>query len=51
MRFFDGKTESLSTIKLIMRKPYRSRTIGTGEIDSGVLNLIAARRGRGQGAL
>jgi hypothetical protein len=40
MRFFDGKTESLSTIKLIMRKPYRSRTIGTGEIDSGVLNLI-----------
>ena len=40
MRFFDGKTESLSTIKLIMRKPYRSKTIGTGEIDSGVLKLV-----------
>jgi len=31
MRFFDGKTESLSTIKLIMRKPYRSKTLGTGK--------------------
>src|SRR4030095_690393 len=40
MRFFDGKTESLSTIKLIMRKPYRSKTLGTGEIDSGVLKLV-----------
>ncbi|HTG77978.1 MAG TPA: hypothetical protein VL553_00070 [Sphingomicrobium sp.] len=40
MRFFDGKTESLSTIKLIMRKPYRSKTLGTGKIDSGVLKLV-----------
>ena len=40
MRFFDGKTESLSTIKLIMRKPYKSRTIGDGAIAEGVLNLI-----------
>jgi hypothetical protein len=40
MRFFEGRTESLSTIKLIMRKPYRSRTVGEGQIDDGVLNLI-----------
>jgi hypothetical protein len=40
MRFFEGKTESLSTIKLIMRKPYRSRTLGDGEIDDGVLRLV-----------
>ena len=40
MRFFDGRTESISTIKLLMRKPYRSRTIGDGEIENGVLNLV-----------
>jgi hypothetical protein len=40
MRFFEGRTESLSTIKLIMKKPYRSRTIGEGEINDGVLNLV-----------
>lgn len=40
MRFFEGKTESVSTIKLIMRKSYRSRTLGDGEIAGGVLNLV-----------
>jgi hypothetical protein len=40
MRFFEGRTESISTIKLIMRKPYRSRTMGDGEIDDGVLHLV-----------
>jgi len=40
MRFFEGKTESESTIKVIMRKPYRSRTIGDGDIDKGILNLV-----------
>lgn len=40
MRFFEGRTESLSTIKVIMRKPYRSRTIGDGDIDNGVLHLV-----------
>lgn len=40
MRFFEGKTESTSTIKLIMRKTYRSRTIGSGEIDDGILKLV-----------
>ena len=50
MRFFEGKTESVSTIKLIMRKPYRSRTIGNGEIDSGVLNLIQRVHQEGKAA-
>lgn len=40
MRFFEGKTEGISTIKLIMRKSYRSRTVGEGEIDDGVLRLV-----------
>lgn len=40
MRFFEGRTEGLSTVKIIMRKAYRSRTTGTGEIDNGVLKLV-----------
>ena len=41
MRFFEGRTESLSTIKVMMRKPFRSRTLGRGEIGpDGVLSLI-----------
>jgi hypothetical protein len=40
MRFFEGRTESVSTVKLIMRKPFNSRSIGQGEIDSGVLELV-----------
>ena len=40
MRFFEGRTESLSTIKVMTRKPYRSRTIGSGEISDGVLRLV-----------
>lgn len=40
MRFFEGRTESISTIKLIMRKPYRSRTLGDGKIDEGILHLV-----------
>jgi hypothetical protein len=40
MRFFEGKTESLSTIKVFMRKPYKSRTMGDGEIAGGVLDLV-----------
>ena len=40
MRFFEGRTESVSTIKLIMRKPFESRSLGRGEIDGGVLELV-----------
>jgi hypothetical protein len=40
MRFFEGRTESVSTVKLIMKKPFRSRSLGNGEIENGVLDLV-----------
>jgi hypothetical protein len=30
--FFEGRTESVSTIKVMMKKPYESRSVGHGEI-------------------
>lgn len=40
MRFFEGRTESVSTVKLIMKKPFQSRSTGNGEIDDGTLHLV-----------
>ena len=41
LRFFEGRTEYVSTMKLVAKKPYRSRTLGHGEIDSdGALHLV-----------
>jgi hypothetical protein len=41
MSFFEGRTESLATIKLVMKKPYKSRSIGRGEIKpDGSLLLV-----------
>jgi len=40
MRFFEGRTEGVSTVKVVMKKAYTSRTIGRGEIENGVLNLV-----------
>lgn len=40
MRFFEGRTESISTVKVMMRKPFSSRAMGRGEISDGVLNLV-----------
>jgi hypothetical protein len=49
LRFFEGRTESLSTIRVIMRKPYRSLTIGNGTIEAdGVLNLVQRVREDGK---
>src|SRR5690349_10440192 len=40
LQFFNGKTESISTVKIIMKKPYRSRAVGTGRIlADGTLSL------------
>ena len=40
MRFFEGRTEMVSTVKVLMSTPYRSRTTGNGEILSdGTLAL------------
>jgi hypothetical protein len=40
LRFFDGRTESVSTVKVIFRKPYRTRALGTGHIENGRLELV-----------
>ena len=41
LRFFEGRTEMVSVVKVIMKKPYRSRTLGAGRILSdGSLALI-----------
>jgi hypothetical protein len=41
IRFFEGRTESIGTVKIAMKKPFRSRTVGKGEIMSdGSLNLV-----------
>lgn len=40
LQFFNGKTEMVSTIKVIMKRPFGSRAIGTGRILSdGSLSL------------
>lgn len=48
MNFFDGHTEGISTVKVLMRKPFRSKTIGDGSINAGVLTLVqkVAEEGR-----
>lgn len=41
LRFFEGKTESVSTVKVLMKKSYETRAIGTGRIKSdGSLDLV-----------
>jgi hypothetical protein len=40
LRFFEGDTEMVSQVKVVMRKPYRSRTTGLGKIlPDGSLSL------------
>jgi hypothetical protein len=39
--FFAGRTESVGTVKIAMKKPFRSRAIGKGEIKAdGSLELV-----------
>ena len=41
MTFFEGRTESISTIKVVMKKPMQSRSIGRGQIlPDGSLSLV-----------
>lgn len=41
MRFFEGRTISLSTMKIVMKKPIRIRSVGRGVIEpDGSLNLV-----------
>ena len=41
LKFFEGRTESISTVKVIAKKPYRSRSLGRGQIrPDGTLYLV-----------
>lgn len=41
LRFFEGRTEMESLVKVVMKKPFRSRTIGQGYISpDGTLSLV-----------
>jgi len=41
LRFFEGRTESISIVKAIMHKPYRTRAIGVGRLrPDGTLDLL-----------
>lgn len=41
LRFFAGRTETVGTVKVLFKKPYASRSIGQGRIESdGSLTLV-----------
>lgn len=49
LRFFEGRTEMVSTVKVIGRISYRSRTLGRGEIrPDGTLHLVQRVQDEGQ---
>ena len=49
LRFFEGRTESQSTVKVIMKKPYLARSIGQGKISAdGSLRLVQQVLDEGQ---
>jgi len=49
LTFFVGRTESVGTVKIAMKKPYRSRAIGKGEMTSdGTLILVQRVEDQGQ---
>ena len=41
LRFWEGRTETVSTIKVVLKKAFRTRSLGRGEIKSdGSLELV-----------
>ena len=32
LSFFEGRTETISTVKIVMKKPFKSRSIGRGKL-------------------
>ena len=49
LRFFEGRTESISTVKVLFHKSYRTRAIGTGHIrPNGTLELVQQVERAGQ---
>ena len=50
IRFFEGRTEGVSTVKIIAKKAYRSKTVGNGKITGGVLELTQSVEDEGKPA-
>ncbi|QIK78603.1 DUF3833 domain-containing protein [Sphingomonas piscis] len=51
LRFFEGRTVSQSTVKIMLKKPYSARSIGQGRIESdGSLTLVQQVLDEGQPA-
>ena len=49
LRFFEGRTESIGTVKLVTKKPFKSRAIGKGEIRfDGSLDLVQRVEDQGE---
>lgn len=49
LRFFEGRTESVGIMKMIMKKPFRVRSIGLGRIAAdGTLLLVQQVRDEGE---
>ena len=40
LRFFEGTTESISTVKVVFRKSYHTRALGTGHMENDRLELV-----------
>ena len=41
LRFFEGRTETQGTVKVMFHKPYRTRSVGSGRIEpDGTLTLV-----------
>jgi hypothetical protein len=51
LRFFQGRTETVGTVKVIFHKPYRTRSLGQGRIESdGTLVLVQRVQDEGKPA-
>lgn len=51
LRFFEGRTEMLSLVKVMMKEPYSSRTVGRGQIlPDGSLSLVQQIHNHGKPA-
>ena len=49
LRFFEGRTESVGTMKMMMKRPYQVRSIGRGKIGpDGSLTLVQEVHDDGQ---
>jgi hypothetical protein len=49
LRFFEGRTESTSLVKIVTKKPFHSRAVGQGQIaPDGTLTLIQRVEDQGQ---